>query len=68
MSPNLTHPDINGKNFMHYDANVKAIVQGFMNGAAGNSLDTTGVLPDLPSARNLSRSFSRHQEKVGENI
>ena len=39
-----------------------------MNGAAGNSLDTTGVLFDLPQSRNLTRSFSRNQEKVGEHI
>ena len=51
---------------MHYDANVKSIIQGYMNGAAGNSLDTSGVLLDLPNARNLGRSFSRHQEKVGK--
>ena len=53
---------------MNYEANVKAIIQGYMNGAAGNSLDTTGVLLNLPSARNLSRSFSRHQEKVSNKI
>ena len=68
LSPNLTHPDNNGTCFIYYDANVKAIIQAYTNGAAGNSLDTTGVLLDLPSARNLSRSFSCHQEKVGENI
>ena len=53
---------------MHYDTNSKAIIQGYMNGAAGNSLDTTGVLLNLPSARNSSWSFSRHQENVGEKI
>ena len=39
-----------------------------MNGQAGNSLDTTGVMMDLPKARNLSRSFSRHQNLVGQKI
>ena len=68
LSPDLTHPDCNGRNFMHYDVNVKSILQGYMNGAAGNSLDTTGVLFDLPRSRNLTRSFSRNQEKVGEHI
>ena len=58
LSPNLTHPDNKGTNFMHYDANVKAFIQGYMNKAAGNSLDTTNVLLDLPSACNLNRSFS----------
>ena len=53
---------------MHYEANIKAIIQGYMNGVTGNSLDTTGVLLDFPSACNLSRSFSRYQEKVGNNI
>ena len=39
-----------------------------MNGATGNSLDTMGVLLDLPSARNLIQLFSCHQKKVGERI
>ena len=61
LSSNLIHSDNNGTGFMHYDGNIKTIIQGYMNGAAGNSLDTTAVLLDLPSARNLSRSFSHHQ-------
>ena len=53
---------------MDYDSNVKGILQAYMNGAAGMSLDTAGVLIDLPNARNLSRNFSWHQELVGEKI
>ena len=51
---------------MHYDVNAKAIIQGYMNGAAGTSLDTAGVLLDLPHAKKLTRSFSHHQNIVGE--
>ena len=66
LSPNLTHPDANGQSFTHYDVNCKSIIQGYMNGAAGTSLDATGVLLDLPHAKNLTRSFSRNQNIVGE--
>ena len=53
---------------MDYDSNVKGIIQAYMNGAAGISLNIPGILIDLPNARNLSRNFSRHQELVGEKI
>ena len=53
---------------MDYEANVNAVVQGYMNGQAGNSLDTTGVMMDLPKARNFTQSFSRHQDLVGQKI
>ena len=39
-----------------------------MNGAAGTSLDTAGVLLDLPHAIYLTQSFSCHQNIVGEKI
>ena len=54
LSPNLTHPDSKGLTFMDYEANVKAVIQGYMNGQAGNSLDTTGVMMDLPKAQNFT--------------
>ena len=53
---------------MDYEANVKLIILGYMNGAGGDSLDVLGVLLGLPNGRNLTRSFSRHQEVVGEKI
>ena len=68
LSPNLTHPDHTGTYFVHYDTNAKAIIQGRMNGAAGNNLDSTGILLDLLKAMNMKRSFSRHQDTVGKNI
>ena len=39
-----------------------------MNGSGAGNLDAMAVLLDLPNGRNLSRSFSRHQEIVGESI
>ena len=68
VSLDLTHPDSNGKGTMDYEANLKSIMQGSMNGVAGSILDTAGVLLDFPHARNLSRSFSRNQELVGKKI
>ena len=68
LSPSLTQHDANGSSFMDYEANAKAIIQGYMNGAVGNILDTLGVLLDLPRARNLTWAFSCHQTKVGEQI
>jgi len=53
---------------MQYDAKANAIKQGYMNGAAGNSLDSTCILLDLPRAKNMKRSFSRHQDTVGKKI
>ena len=44
VSPDLTDPDSNIKGFMDYEANVKSIIQGYMNGVAGSSLDTEGTL------------------------
>ena len=68
LSPNLTHRDAIGHKYLDYDVNCKTIIQGYMNGAAGASLDTTGVLLDLPNAKNLTRNFSRHQDFIGEKI
>ena len=66
LSHHLTHPDSNGSIFMDYNANSIAIIQGYVNRAAGNSLDTTGVLLDLSSARKLTQLFSHCQEKFRE--
>ena len=39
-----------------------------MNGSTSGSLDSIGILLDLPNAKNITRSFSCHQETVGKKI
>ena len=68
LSPDLKSPDCKEKDLIDYEVNVKGILQEYMNGAAGSSLNTSGVLIDLLNARKLSRQFSWNQVLVGEKI
>ena len=68
ISPKKTHLTNTEHRFLNYESNVKSILLGYMNGSGAGNLDAMAVLLDLPNGRNFTRSFSRHQEFVGETI